>query len=147
MNETSMKLQQLQSQCDEKKQKKYKIQTFINLCNKVEDKEDLILVELIRQSYDLLFQLIHGEDVKSKEYRKSFIRLQKTVRDLYGFTAKGQIRAEYTGMGIAIGVAMGAPFSAINPGLVGIGLPIGLAIGAGIGDKKEKEAEAQNKVY
>ena len=147
MHEMSTNLESLLLKCDEKKQKKYKIQTFIDLCNKVKEKNDPNIEKSITKSYELLFRLLQDETIKSKEYRRAFSALQKEVRDTFGFTAKGQLRSEYTGMGIAIGVAFGGGFAAINPAFAGIGLPIGLAIGAGIGDKKEKEAIEQGKVY
>jgi hypothetical protein len=147
MNEISEKLELLKQECDEKKQKKYKIQIFINLSNILDDEKFSEMRVPMVQSYELLYKLVHDETLKPKEYRKSFTSLQKEVRKKYGFTAEGQIRAEHTGMGIAIGVALGGAFVSINPAFVGIGIPIGLAIGAGIGDKKEKEAVEQGKVY
>ncbi len=147
MNNYAALLEELISRFDEKKVKKYKIKTFINLCNKLDEHDDEEIAHLLNESYRLLHELSVDEEIKPKTYLKSFSKLQKKVREKYGYTEKDQIRNEYMAVGLAIGVAIGSAFIAINPGAIAIGLPIGLALGISIGSKKETEAVEQGKTY
>lgn len=147
MYDTVSKLEVIQNQLDEKMNKTYQIQTFINLCNKVEKEDNQEINTLISTTYELLHRLNQDETVGKKDYKRSFSHLQKEVRKVFGYTAKGQLQSEYTGIGIALGVAFGAGFAGINAAFVGIGLPIGLAIGASIGAQKEKQAEKNGTLY
>ena len=148
MNDTAMRLEQLKQRFTEKQQKKYKIDVFIRLCKKLEGLDPEGILAMMDETLELLTQLSEEDhELKPSQYIKSFTKLQKEVRRQLGFTEEGQIRGEYVGIGIALGVALGTPFVAINPAFIGIGLPIGLALGAGIGDQKEKAAAAEGKVY
>lgn len=147
MNQYAVLIEQLHPRFDEKKSKKLKIKIFINLCNKLDGSEDDEILGLVTESYDLLRALSVDDAIKPKQYLKSFARLQKTTRNKLGYTEKDQIKNEYLAIGMAIGIAIGSAFITINSGAIAIGLPIGLAIGISIGNKKEKEAADQGKIY
>ena len=117
------------------------------MCNKLDETENTDINKLIRDTFDLLQEYTRDESIKKTIYLKSFKALKKQVREELGFTPKGLIQEEMTGMGIAIGVALGSAFVGINPAFIGIGLPIGLAIGASIGKRKEEQAESEGKTY
>ena len=102
---------------------------------------------MIADTYALLSDYDSNRELKPKSYLKSFEALMKAVEKNLGYTAKGRIQERYTGVGIAIGVALGAGFVGVNPAFIGIGLPIGLAIGMYIGKKKEQEVEEAGKTY
>ena len=147
MNEYAVRIEQLRNYFDEKKLKRYKLQTFINLVNKLGEVDDSEINVLISNAFNLLQELSRDQEMKPREYLKAFSSLQKEVRKKYGYTEKDQVKNEMIGMGIALGVAFGGAFVGINPAFSGIGLPIGLAIGAAIGTTKEKEAEEAGKTY
>ncbi len=147
MKEICEQIKQVAQYFDEKSNKKYKTGMFASLCEKISGIEDIEISDLIKETLGLLLELSRNNEVKATAYKKSLSRLQKVVRNKYGYVAKDQIKGEYMAMGIALGVAFGTPFITINPGLLGIGLPIGLAIGLAIGDSKEKAAIEAGKVY
>lgn len=147
MNEYAMKIESVSQHFDEKKKKKLQTKVFVNLCNKLEETEYTEINILIRNTFDLLQDYTRDESIKKSIYLKSFRALKKLVREELGFTPKGLLQEEMTGMGIAIGVALGGAFVGVNPAFVGIGLPIGLVIGASIGKRKEDQAESEGKTY
>lgn len=147
MNEYAPMIESITQQFDEKKKKKLQTKVFERLCIKLKDTENRDIDNLIKETYNLLQEFSRDETVKKSLYVKSFKELKKLVRTELGFTPKGLIQEEMTGMGIAIGVALGGAFVGLNPAFIGIGLPIGLAIGASIGKKKEDQAEKEGKTY
>ena len=146
MNDYETRLNQIIHHFDEKKNKKLHTDIFIRLCKKVSN-EDAEISSQIKHTYTLLSELDNNNDIKPKAYIKSFNLLKKTVRNNLGYTHRGLLQEEYTGIGIAIGVAIGSVFITVNPISIGVGIPIGLAIGASIGRKKENEAEEAGKTY
>lgn len=147
MNEFGLQIESVSKHLDEKQKKRLQVDVFIRLCKKLEEIESTEINNSIKETFNLLQEYVRDESVKKSQYMKSFNALKKLVRDELGFTRKGQIAEEMTGIGIALGVAIGGGFVGINPAFVGIGLPIGLAIGAGIGRKKEEQAESEGKTY
>jgi len=147
MNEYATKIESVTHYFDDKKKKKLQTKIFIRLCNKLDETENTDINKLIRDTFDLLQEYTRDESIKKTIYLKSFKALKKQVREELGFTPKGLIQEEMTGMGIAIGVALGSAFVGTNPAFIGIGLPIGLAIGASIGKRKEEQAESEGKTY
>jgi hypothetical protein len=147
MNEYVLKIENVTQRLDEKKKKKLQVKLFVRLCNKVEEEENIDINRMIQETFDLLQEYTQDESIKKSTYLKSFRELKKHVREELDFTPKGLLQEEMTGIGIAIGVAMGSAFVGINPALIGIGLPIGLAIGASIGKRKEDKAESEGKTY
>lgn len=147
MNEYIVRINQLENYFDDKKKKRLQLPSFVNLIAKLDDKNDIELEEKIKNTYKLLHDLSTNQTLKDKEFIKSLNDIKKVSRQKFGLVQKGIIQSEYTGMGIAIGVALGSGFLAINTAFIGIGLPIGLVIGAGLGSKKEKELEAKGLTY
>lgn len=147
MHDTAIKIQQLAENFDEKQQKRFKVKTFVNLCNKLPEQADPNIKKLVEETYLLLEELNKDRTIKPKVYLKSFGQLQKRVRSELGLVEEGALRSEFMALGIAIGVALGASFVALNPAFIAIGLPIGLAIGLAIGEQKEKQAAEEGKTY
>ena len=147
MNNYSPVIDTLAHDYDEKKRKRLSLDLFSRLCKKLEEESNHEVDELIRNSYELLRDYSRDDEASPKEYKVSLSKLRKKVKEVYGYTAKGELKEQYTGMGIALGVAFGSAFLAVNVALIGVGLPIGLAIGVAIGQQKEQEAEKQGKIY
>lgn len=141
------KLVYLQDKFSEKKQKRYHIQVFIDLCKKLDDAESDLVKSKLEKAYELLNDLMIDDSLKPRSYLKAFSSLQKDVRKRFGYTAKNQLRNEAVGYGLAIGAALGIPFGIIQPGLSAIGVLFGLVFGAAFGDKLEKDAEAKGLTY
>lgn len=147
MEEYISKLENISQKYNAKQRKKLQIDVFVRLCKKLTENQDEEINSLIKETFDFLQEYTRDESIKKKSYIKSFRALKKQVRDQLGFTPKGLIQEEMTGIGIAIGVALGGGFVGVNPAFVGIGIPIGLAIGAAMGKKKEDQAENEGKTY
>ena len=135
------------SRFDEKQIKKLGLTSLLNLPSKLEDIEDPEVEELFREVVTSLENTVNEEKPKYKEFRSKYNNLKKLVRRKYGLLKRGEVSSEYIGFGIAIGVAIGAGLTSVNPGMMGVGIAIGVAIGAGIGSQKEKEAEKAGKLY
>jgi hypothetical protein len=135
------------SRMDEKVQKRLKPDVLARLNRKLMDVGDEEDHQLLHRVYQQLRDI--GDDITTdyRPYKKSLWALQKSVRSKYGFTEKGTLQNESTGIGIAFGTAIGGGFVGINPAFVGIGIPIGLAIGVAIGKQREEQAEEQGKTY
>lgn len=146
MNEYGTRINQIIYHFDDKENKKLQTDIFLRLCNKVGE-ENAEINTMISDTFSLLSDLDNNRDIKRKSYSKSLNLLKSTVRKKLGYTHKGALQEEYTGIGIAIGVALGTAFVNITPAAIGFGLPIGLAIGVTIGKKKESEAEAAGNTY
>jgi len=146
MSDYSTRINEVIHRFGEKKNKKLKTDLFLRLCKKVGE-EDPEISAMISDTYLLLVELGNNEDAKPRIYSKSFSTLKKKVRKKLGYSAKGAIQEESTGMGIALGVAFGSIFFSMDPAYMAIGLPIGLAIGVSTGRNKEKEAEEAGKTY
>lgn len=147
MNDYKSSIQSVISRLDEKKVKKFKLEVFINLVEKVKDVED---PELVRQIESLLKLLNDFEKLKGfykKHYFKQFQALKSYVRKNFGFLAKGDLLNEHTALGIGIGVALGALLMSVNSGFIAIGIALGAGIGISTGNSKEKSEEEKGNLY
>lgn len=147
MNNYHDKIKSLANYFDEQENKKYQTDILLRLVDKIKDIENIEIEQLVKDTYESLMELNNFEKVLFKKYYKSLSLLKSTTRSKYKLSPRGAIKSEFTGFGIAIGVAFGSIFASTNPAFIGMGIPIGLAIGIGIGSKKEKEAEDAGKTY
>lgn len=147
MNDYSETIESLSIRFDEKRNKKIASDLLQRLCYKLQDESNMEIDDLLKTTFEHYREVANNEEIKLKEYYKSLRLLRKKVKEIYGYTAKGELKDQYTSMGIALGVCFGAPFSVVNPAFIGIGIPIGLAIGIAIGQNKEKIADDEGKTY
>lgn len=147
MNNHSEAIKSLSFEYDKRQKTKFKIDLFSRLCKKLENESNSEIDELIKTTYEFLRNMNTNEYKQSREYNKKLSLLRKKVKEVYGYTAKNELKEQYMGIGVALGVVFGASFTTINLAFVGIGLPIGLAIGVAIGQQKEKEAEEKDLLY
>lgn len=141
------RLERISSDINDKKKKKYRVQTLIDLCQKLNDKQYIENEVLIQETVELLDDLSKNSELKAKSYLKSFFQLRMVVKQKYGYIPKGQLKEEYIGAGVAIGVGLGVALSVVNPVLLAVGIPVGVALGAAFGEKKEKAAEEKGLLY
>ena len=131
----------------EKEKKYYKIDSALRLCEKLllNQKQDL------EKDFSELIQIISDPEIsekqKLKSFKKRFYTLSTAVRQRCGFVEKGHLQSSAMGIGMCIGVAIGAVLQIINLGLIGVGIAIGAAVGLAIGTKKEQDAEKEGKIY
>lgn len=128
-------------------EKRLKPRTLASINDKVLDKNDQEIEQLIEEAYHYLKELRSDNKPAQKSFRKTMRLLKSKVRETYGYIEKGALVSEYMSIGIGIGLAFGAVFVAFNPALIAIGLPIGVAIGLGVGQQKENKADEDNKLY
>lgn len=149
MEITQERVKSIVSKFNDKQSKKLGLTSLENLPLKLLEKDitDKDVESLLNETISLLEKTIHDEKPKYKDFKTKYNELKKLLRTKYQLIKKDDLITEYTGIGIAIGVAIGAAFTTINPAFIGIGLPIGLAIGVGIGTQKEKEAEEKGNIY
>ena len=131
---------------DEKERKSLHIDVLLRLLEKIEPELNDTLKEQVEDVIAKLKTVIQ-ENENTKEYKKAYRLLTKTVRSELGYTPKGQLKDESLAMGIALGVAFGGAFLSFGVAFIGVGLPIGLAIGIAIGQSKEQQAEKDGKIY
>ena len=135
------------SKREEKLVKKYQLEVFMNLIEKVKDKED---DELNRQIEYLLTTLSKFEVMPrtyERFYKRGFSALKSYVRKTFGYVAKGTIAGEHMALGVGIGIVFGALLSGVNAGFIGIGLALGAGLGIATGQSKEKEEEKNGNTY
>jgi len=132
---------------DKKIIKKLKINSLINLNNKLIDLENADIEKSMLELKNVLRNIADEEPKQYRIYRKEFESLKKIVIDEFGYHQKGSIIEKHIGLGLVFGVAIGAALSSVNTSFVGIGLVLGMAIGSAIGTRKEKEEEAKGNLY
>ncbi len=132
---------------DKKMIKKLKIESIVNLNNKLRDLESETVEKSLTELKRILRNIADKEPKQYRLYRKELEILKKTVVDEFGYHQKGSIIEKYVGLGIVFGVAIGAGFSSMNVAFSGAGIALGLAIGSGIGSKKEKDEEEAGNIY
>ena len=132
---------------DKKIIKKLKIDSLINLNNKLVDLENDDVEKSMLELKNILRNTADKEPKQYRLYRKKFESLKKTVIDEFGFHQKGSIIEKHIGLGLVFGVAIGAGLSSVSASFSGLGLVLGIAIGSGIGTKKEKDEEAAGNLY
>ena len=131
----------------DKNRKKLKPLVLARLNDKLLEINDSEVEEMLQRITRLLKDISQGSVEDIKLYKKTFQSLKKLVRKKYDLIEEGTLQGEYMAMGVALGIAFGAAFSAIQVGLIGVGLPIGVAVGAGLGKQKEEEAKKKGKIY
>ena len=132
---------------DKKIIKKLKIASLINLSNKLIDLENDDVANSMLDLKNILRNIADKEPKQYRSYRKEFESLKKTVIDEFGFHQKGSIIEKNIGLGLVLGVAIGAALTTMLTSSAGIGMVLGMAIGSAIGTKKEKEEEAAGNLY
>ncbi|MFK5882950.1 MAG: hypothetical protein QM489_01270 [Candidatus Izemoplasma sp.] len=126
---------------------KLHLESLINLSNMINIQDNTEIENIMIKLIDLIHSIVNGNTKNARKFRKEFNRLKINVFNQYKFHHRGSIIEKSIGLGIIFGVAIGAMLSSVNSSLVGLGLVLGLAIGAGIGTKKERKLEEQNKLY
>jgi len=132
---------------DEKTIKKLGIKSLVNLSEKLQDKENDDISTQMYELKEILNDISAGAISDKRKFRKAFSIVRKLVQDEFDYHQKDSIKEKYIGIGIAIGVAIGAGLSSIMASYIGVGIALGVAIGAGIGTQKEKEAFEAGKIY
>lgn len=132
---------------DKKILKKLRIDSLINLTNKLIDLENSDVEKSMLELKSILRNIADKEPKQYRVYRKEFEGLKKIVIDEFGFHQKGSIIEKNVSLGLVFGVALGAAFTSTMASSAGIGLVLGMAIGSAIGTNKEKEEEAAGNLY
>ena len=132
---------------DEKVIKKLKIESLLNLTEKIADLESIDVEKSLIEMKKILRNIAEKEPKQNRLYNKEFELLRRKVIDEFGYHQKGSIIAKYVGFGLVFGVAIGAGLSSASATFTGAGIAIGLAIGSGIGTQKEKVEEEAGNIY
>ena len=132
---------------DEKTKKRLNTQVLVNLLNKIKDKNNSDIDQLVNELLSTFKGTANMESFDQKLYRKQYALLVKTVRTTFGYIAKGTLVGEKMSIGIAIGVAIGAGLMTINAGFIGIGIAIGVSLGLVFGSSQEKKEEEKGNIY
>lgn len=146
MSDYHTQVSSLSVSLEDKERKSLQIDVLLRLLTKLEAETNETIDQLVQDVVNELKAVIQ-EEQHPKAYKKAVQLLRKTVRNDLGYTAKGQLKEEAIGMGIALGVAFGGAFITLGAAFIGLGLPIGLAIGVAIGQSRETEAEKNGKTY
>lgn len=147
MNRHIDEINALVSQLDDKTIKKLQVETLLNLMTKIKDKVHPEIDQLV---LDVTTTINGAKDLSSFQknlYFKQFTVLKKTVKNEFGYVAKGDIVANTMAIGIGIGVAIGAGLMAVNPAFLGVGIAVGVALGLSIGTTQEKKEEEKGNIY
>jgi len=140
-------IERLVSELDEKRFKKLQIQTLLNLIRKISEKQNEEIDQMLSNIVLYLQDVNHIESFQRHAYERQFSALKKTVRNTYGYVAKGDIPNEKMAIGIGIGVAIGAGLMSVNSAFIGAGIAIGVAVGLSLGSAQEKKEEENGNIY
>lgn len=132
---------------DKKINKKLKIDSLINLNNKLSELENTEIEKSILELKSILGKIADNEPKQYRIYRKQFESLKKNVIEEFGFHQKGSIIEKYIGLGLVFGIAIGAALTSMVTSSAAIGLVLGMTIGSAIGSKKEKAEEEAGNIY
>jgi len=147
MDDYISKVQRFSDSLTEIQNSNFQINTLLNLLHKIrdisKDELDLMITDLIR----LIPQNDDIDSFQRGDFLRDFVSLKRFVRKTYGFVAKGDLITESMGIGVAIGVAIGAGLMTVSAGLMGAGIALGVGIGLAIGTKREKQEEDKGNVY
>ena len=136
-----------QGTLSKKEFKKYKLDLLVRVSRRVDDFSAICgECQMFQQEITGLTQgLGNLIQIPGKEERKSYF---KTINDIikhlqkqHKLVIKGQHIAMWSGIGVAVGMGLGAAID--NPG---VGSGLGTAIGVGIGVYLDKKAQREDKV-
>lgn len=130
-----------------KEYKKMKIQSLVNLSEKLEELTDQEIELLLQEVKNMVYESTREDQFNMKSYRKKVNSVKKIVIKKFDFHERGTIQSQYVGIGICLGSGIGAAFTSVMPSMIGAFSGFGIAIGVGIGIQKEKEAEKAGKLY
>lgn len=137
----------IKNRLDEKLSKILMVDVLSNLLGKTRDIEDEALERLTVVVVRGLSDLGNSQEFNKKEYIRDLNNIKKHVRTTYGYIARGELKSESMGIGIALGVAAGAALISFNGSLIAVGIAVGLAIGSGVGISREKKEEEKGNIY
>jgi len=127
----------------EKEIEKYHVNHIINLFDKIKNKDDEDIYELLVE----LKSTLSEEKINQKIYSKTYSKLTSIVESRFGYKEVGSMKNRYIGLGLLFGVSLGVSMSNFFTASLAIFLSVGLTIGVALGSKKEKEAEDKDLLY
>ncbi len=127
----------------EKEIEKYHVNHIINLFDKIKNKDDEDIYELLV----VLKSTLSEEKINQKIYSKTYSKLTSIVESRFGYKEVGSMKNRYIGLGLLFGVSLGVSMSNFFTSSLPIFLSVGLTIGVALGSKKEKEAEDKDLLY
>ena len=144
--EIQKELETLSNKLDERTLKMLKLTQLIRLLKKIENLENAELEEMVVDLYKQFMTLPKHQNAY-RVFKRNVTNAQEKAKKVFGIHEKGTIQAQYVGLGLVIGSAIGIALSNSNQAMLSVGIGVGIALGAGIGAQKEKQAADMDKLY
>lgn len=128
-----------------RKYKRFQVDLFNRLATLELDDEQY--KKKIVDLQQLLNLALEQPENHKKKYHNAMNGVLSYLKGNYDMVPKGTYASQYMGFGIAIGTGLGIALSSSMPSAYVIGIGVGLVFGSGIGQRKEKEAKENGKLF
>jgi hypothetical protein len=129
-----------------KGQKKYKLGSLLRGAKRLaEFSEDCEECRRFQGEVDTLVPRLGNAEQFSKEERKEYSRIHKSLTEHLQKQHKLVPEGYYIGIGVTLGIAIGVAIGTAVLQNTGVGIGVGLALGAGIGSALDAQAKKEGR--